>query len=400
MAELMVEPRIRGFISLTAHPEGCAEMVRRQAEVAAGGTPGEGLGNVLVIGGSQGYGLSSLLTALFGYGADSLAICFEKEPTTRRTATAGWYNLAEASRLAARSERKLKVINGDAFSRQVKEAAVRVLREEFGPLDLLVYSLAAPRRVDAAGTVWHSALKPIGEPYTGKGFDLRQHQVTAAAIDPATEEEIESTRKVMGGEDWQEWTEVLNGAGLLAPGFRTVAFSYIGPEVSAAIYRRGTIGKAKEHLEETALRLHTALSARGGGAWVSINKGVVTQASSAIPAVPLYMSVLFKVMKERELHEGTIEQAARLFRDHLAPGRQPLTDDEHRIRLDDLEMLPEVQREVADRWPRVTDETLDDLTDYAGFRRDFQQLFGFAVDGVDYAAPTEVDRPIALVELG
>jgi enoyl-[acyl-carrier protein] reductase/trans-2-enoyl-CoA reductase (NAD+) len=265
---------------------------------------------------------------------------------------------------------------------------------------MVVYSLAAPRRVDREGVVWNSTLKPVGEPYTGKAFDLRKHAVVDTALEPASDEEIASTVKVMGGEDWRDWIELLREEGLLAEGFRTVAYSYIGPEVSAAIYRRGTIGKAKEHLEATGIELNSMLSAEGGGAWVSINKGVVTQASSAIPAVPLYISAVFKVMKEWELHEGTIEQIVRLFHDHLGPEKTPQTDDEHRIRLDDLEMLPEVQAAVAERWADINDETLYELTDYAGFRRDFEQLFGFEMEGVDYAAPTEVNRSLALVEIG
>jgi enoyl-[acyl-carrier protein] reductase/trans-2-enoyl-CoA reductase (NAD+) len=397
MSKMVVEPRIRGFISLTSHPEGCAANVRRQVDVAKVGGRGEGLGNVLVVGSSQGYGLSTLLTAVFGYGANLLGVCFEKEPTETKTGTAGWYNLVEAHRLAEVEGRQLSTINGDAFSDAVKRTVVRELKERFGPLELLVYSLAAPRRVDAEGVVWNSTLKPLGERYTGKAFDLRHHKVIDAALEPASAEEVASTVKVMGGEDWRDWIELLREEGLLAAGFRTVAYSYIGPEVSAAIYRRGTIGRAKEHLEATGIELNRELSTDGGGAWVSINKGVVTQASSAIPAVPLYISAVFKVMKEREIHEGTIEQIVRLFHDHLAPGKTPRTDDEHRIRLDDLEMLPEVQAAVAERWDSIDDDTLYELTDYAGFRRDFEQLFGFEVDGVDYSAATEVNQALELV---
>lgn len=401
MSEMVVEPRIRGFISLTSHPEGCAANVRRQVEVAKAGGPGSdsdgGLGNVLVLGSSQGYGLSTLLTTVFGYGAKALGVCFEKEPSDTKTGTTGWYNLVEAHRLAEADGLQLSTINGDAFSDAVKRTVVRELKEHFGPLEMVVYSLAAPRRVDAEGNVWNSTLKPVGEPYTGKAFDLRHHTVVDAALEPASDEEIANTVKVMGGEDWRDWITLLRDEGLLAEGFRTVAYSYIGPEVSAAIYRRGTIGMAKEHLEATGIELNTELSADGGGAWVSINKGVVTQASSAIPAVPLYISTVFKVMKERELHEGTIEQIVRLFRDHLGPGKTPTTDDDHRIRLDDLEMLPEVQAAVAERWDDINDDTLYELTDYAGFRKDFEQLFGFGVDGVDYSAPTEVNRALELV---
>ena len=394
MSEQVVEPRIRGFISLTAHPEGCAANVRQQVELARAGSDGE-LGNALVIGSSTGYGLASLLVATFGYGAATLGVCFEREPTESKTATAGWYNLVEAHRLADAEGRHVETINGDAFSDQVKREVVRALRDRFGPLDTIVYSLAAPRRVDADGTVWNSTLKPVGEPYSGKAFDLRKHEVIeGATMEPASDEEIEATRKVMGGEDWRLWVELLLEEGLIADGCRVVAYSYIGPDVTAALYRHGTIGRAKEDLEAAARDLNELLVPRGAGAWVSINKGVVTQASSAIPGVPLYMSLLFKAMKERGIHEGPIEQIVRLFADHLGPGKTPALDDEHRVRLDDLEMREDVQREVAERWDLVTTENLDELTDYAGYRRYFEELFGFGVEGVDYTQPTEVNRQL------
>ncbi len=393
MSEQVVAPRIRGFISLTAHPEGCAANVREQIEIARRGSSGE-LGNALVIGSSTGYGLASFLVTAFGYGASTLGVCFEKEPSESKTATAGWYNLVEAHRLAEEAGVQVETINGDAFSDEVKREVVRALRDRFGPIDTLVYSLAAPRRRDADGTIWNSVLKTVGEPYEGKLVDLRKHEVINGVIEPASEEEIEATRKVMGGEDWRDWVELLLEEGLLADGCRAVAYSYIGPEVTAPIYRHGTIGRAKEDLEATALDLDRQLAAISGGAWVSINKGVVTQASSAIPGVPLYLSLLFKVMKQHEIHEGPIEQIVRLFADHIGPGRTPTLDDEHRIRLDDLEMRDDVQQEVAALWDQVTTESLDELTDYAAYRHYFEQLFGFAVKGVDYSQPTEVDRQL------
>lgn len=393
MSEQVVAPRIRGFISLTAHPEGCAANVREQIEVARRGSSGE-LGNALVIGSSTGYGLASFLVTAFGYGASTLGVCFEKEPSESKTATAGWYNLVEAHRLAEEAGVHVETINGDAFSDEVKREVVRALRDRFGPIDTLVYSLAAPRRRDADGTIWNSVLKTVGDPYEGKLVDLRKHEVINGVIEPASEEEIEATRKVMGGEDWRDWVELLLEEGLLADGCRAVAYSYIGPEVTAPIYRHGTIGRAKEDLEATALDLDRQLAAISGGAWVSINKGVVTQASSAIPGVPLYLSLLFKVMKQHEIHEGPIEQIVRLFADHIGPGRTPTLDEGHRIRLDDLEMRDDVQREVAALWDQVTTESLDELTDYAAYRHYFEQLFGFAVNGVDYSQPTEVDRQL------
>jgi enoyl-[acyl-carrier protein] reductase / trans-2-enoyl-CoA reductase (NAD+) len=395
----VVEPRIRGFISLTAHPEGCAAMVREQIEVARRGAQGQPLTgelqNALVIGSSSGYGLASALVTCFGYGAKTLGVCFEKPPQGSRTGTAGWYNVAAAHEAALAEGRTFETINGDAFSAEVKQQVVAALKERYGPLDVLVYSLAAPRRTDAQGNTWQSTLKPIGAPYTGKSFDLRNDTIVEASLEPATAEEIEATVKVMGGEDWQEWVELLWSEGLLAPGFRTVAYSYIGPEVSSAIYRYGTIGKAKEDLERTAHTLHKLLQDdAGGGAWVSVNKGVVTQASSAIPAVPLYMSVLFRVMKEQGVHEGTIEQIVRLFDDHLGPGRKPATDEERRIRIDDREMAPAVQTVVSEVWEQLNADNLHELTDYEGYRHDFRRLFGFDVEGIDYSQPVEIDRPI------
>ena len=397
MSLQVIEPRIRGFISLTAHPEGCAVNVREQVDVVrrAGLTDRAGQARTaLVLGSSTGYGLASTLACCFGASARTLGVCFEKEPEEMKPGSAGWYNLAEAHRLARAEGRVLETINGDAFSTEVKQQVVQALRR-LGPADLVIYSLAAPRRKDASGQVWNSALKPIGARYTGKGFDLRGEAVTEASIDTATDEEIAATVKVMGGEDWSDWIDLLLRNGLLAASARTIAYSYIGPELTAAIYRDGTIGHAKEHLEATGRALDARLrEAMQGGAWVSVNKAVVTQASAAIPAVPLYLSVLMRLMKARGTHEGAIEQIVRLFRDHLAPGATPRTDDRGRIRLDDLEMQPEVQAEIAGIWTRLSTENFRELADYPGYQRAFHQLFGFDVPGVDYAAPTEVDRPL------
>ena len=396
MTAQVVEPRMRGFISLTAHPDGCAANVRRQVEAAQAALPGAGLGSALVVGSSTGYGLASTLCTCFGYGARTLGVCFERPSTERRTASAGWYNLVEAHRLARAQGCTLETINGDAFSHEVKRQALEALGARFGKLDLLVYSLAAPRREDGDGeTVWESVLKPIGAPHAGKVIDLRSETVEERAMEPASAEEIASTVKVMGGEDWAAWVEALREADLLAGGFRTVAFSYVGPAVTNAIYRSGTIGRAKEHLEATARELTDALEAHcGGEARVSINRAVVTQASAAIPAVSLYMSILLKVIRARGVDEGPVEQIARLLRDHIGPGATPALDEEARIRLDDREMEPAVQAEVAALWERVSTENLGELSDFAGYRRDFRRLFGFEVDGIDYAAPTEVHREL------
>ena len=398
MPKIAIEPRIRGFISLTAHPEGCAANVREQVAIArAGITPRQDapIRSVLVLGSSTGYGLASAIVACFGYGAKTLGVCFEKAPEGDKVGTAGWYNLAEAHRLANESGLTFRTINGDAFSPEVKAETVRALRDGIGPVDLVIYSLAAPRRKDAQGNIWNSTLKPIGSRYDGKGFDLRNEAVTESSIEAATDEEIAGTIKVMGGEDWREWTNLLRDEGVLALGARNVAYSYIGPEVSSAIYRRGTIGRAKEDLERTAHELHTLLDdGRGGGSWVSVNKGLVTQASSAIPAVPLYLSILYKVMKAQGSHEGTIEQMVRLFREQIAPGKTPQVDAEGRIRLDDWEMAASVQTVVEELWEATTTENLANTTDYAGFKSDFYRLFGFGVDGVDYSVPVEIDRPL------
>ncbi len=394
MSLQVIEPRIRGFISLTAHPEGCAVNVREQREVVRqAGITGH-IGTALVIGSSTGFGLASALVSCFGYGAETLGVCFEKEPEESKPGTAGWYNLAEAHRLAREEGRVFETINGDAFSTEVKQQVVDALRR-LGPVDLVIYSLAAPRRRDATGTIWNSTLKPIGRPYTGKAFDLRGEAVTEASIEAANDEEIASTVKVMGGEDWSDWLELLLAEGLLAPGARSVAYSYIGPELTAAIYRDGTIGHAKEHLEETGHTLDARLKAAvGGDAWVSVNKAVVTQASAAIPAVPLYLSVLMKLMKERGTHEGPIEQIVRMFRDHTGPGAMPTLDAKGRIRLDDLEMQPDIQAEIAGIWEDLTTENFRAQSDYAGYQSDFHRLFGFDVPGVDYTAATEVNRPL------
>jgi enoyl-[acyl-carrier protein] reductase/trans-2-enoyl-CoA reductase (NAD+) len=388
-----VSARIRGFICLNAHPAGCAENVRAQIAEVTRGAPGAGLKDALVIGGSTGYGLSSLLTTVFGYGARGVAVCLERPPQGDKTASAGWYNLAAAHRFAREAGRDLAIVNGDAYSEEIKRETIALLKQRGAKLDSVVYSLASPKRTDpTTGTTYSSVLKPVGAPFVSKSIGLGNDQVTSVEIAPATDADIDATRKVMGGEDWELWVRALMDADLLAPGCRTVAYSYLGPELTYPIYRSGTIGKAKEHLEATARALCAVLGQRvGGAAYVSINKALVTQASSAIPVVPLYISLLYKVMKELGTHEGTAAQIARLYRDHLAPGKRPQLDDASRIRLDDLEMRPEVQQRVSALWDQVTTENLFQLTDYAGFKQEFRSLFGFEVPGVDYAAAVETD---------
>jgi enoyl-[acyl-carrier protein] reductase/trans-2-enoyl-CoA reductase (NAD+) len=397
MPSQVVAARIRGFICLNAHPAGCAANVDAEIATATAAAPGTGLRDALVVGASTGYGLSSLVSATFGYGARTTGVCLERPPQGDKTASAGWYNLAAVQRAAAARGRSVSVINGDAFSEAIKRATLAQLAAAGAKLDLFVYSLAAPKRTDAAGVSHTSVLKPIGAPFRSKTISLGNDQVTDIEIAPAADADIVATRKVMGGEDLAAWTHALLEADLLAPGCRVVAYSYIGPELTFPIYRSGTIGAAKEDLETTVASLSAALKARlGGAAYVSVNKALVTQASSAIPVVPLYISALYKVMKAAGSHEGTAEQIARLYRDHLAPGRTPVTDAAGRIRIDDREMAPDVQARVVELWGKVTTENLFELTDYAGFKRDFRKLFGFEVPGVDYAAPVETDVGLAL----
>jgi enoyl-[acyl-carrier protein] reductase / trans-2-enoyl-CoA reductase (NAD+) len=388
-----VSARIKSFICLNAHPAGCAANVEALAALARAGGPGSGIGEALVLGSSTGYGLASLTTALFGHGARATGVCLERPSQGDKTASAGWYNLVAVHRLARAAGRDVATVNGDAYADDAKREVIDRLRRRGAKLDLVVYSLASPKRTDPRdGVTYSSVLKPIGTPFRSKSISLGSGEVTSVEIAPAVEADVAATRKVMGGEDWQRWIEALLAADLLARGCRTVAYSYIGPELTYPIYRSGTIGKAKEHLEATARALGGTLAARlGGAAYVSVNKAVVTQASSAIPVVPLYISILYKVMKEAGTHERIGEQIVRLYRDHLAPGRTPALDGEGRIRLDDREMDPAVQARVAALWGEVTTENLLALTDYAGFKQEFRGLFGFDVPGIDYARPVETD---------
>jgi enoyl-[acyl-carrier protein] reductase/trans-2-enoyl-CoA reductase (NAD+) len=357
--------------------------------------------SALVIGASTGYGLASRIALAFGFGAKTVGLFFEKPPSGKRTATAGWYNSAAFEARARSAGLYASSLNGDAYSEELKRAAVERIRRDLGQVDLVIYSLASPRRVNPrTGETLNSALKPIGESYSGKTIDLGSGEVTTASVEPATEDEIRQTVAVMGGEDWRWWIDLLLEEKLLAPGARTLAYSYIGPKLTWPIYRNGTIGRAKADLERSAGELNRRLAEDlGGGAWVSVNKAVVTQASAAIPVVPLYISLLFRVMKDRGIHEGCIEQMRRLCFDHLAEGRTPGVDADRLIRLDDLEMRPDVQAEVARLWPLVTTVNLDELSDFAGLKRDFNQLFGFDAPGVDYEAPVETDVPIAGIEI-
>jgi enoyl-[acyl-carrier protein] reductase/trans-2-enoyl-CoA reductase (NAD+) len=394
----IVQPKIRGFLCTTAHPVGCARQVARQIEVARRDPASWGGGKMLVLGASTGYGLASRIAGAFGHGMDSLGVFYERPPSERRTASAGWYNVAAFQDAARSAGLRAIDVNGDAFSDEILGQTLDRVRSELGPLDLFVYSLAAPSRTDpATGVVHRSVLKTIGSAVNTKNVDLATHKVDDITIEPATPEEIAGTVAVMGGLDFRRWVEALADAGLLAPGVKVVAFSYIGPKVTWPIYRSGTIGRAKADLEDTARSLHERLAEElGGSCRIAILKSVVTQASAAIPAVPLYMSLVFRVMKDAGTHEGPIEQMVRLVDGHLGPGRIPTVDEEGLIRLDDLEMRPEIQHEVAFRWSAVATDNLRALSDYDGFQRYFRQQFGFEVPGTDYSVPVETDVPLDL----
>ena len=395
MAPQVVMQRARGFVCVNAHPEGCFRNVERQVAEVRGDLPVPVAGpkNVLVLGSSTGYGLASRVAAAWGFGARTLGVFFERPPEDSRTGTAGWYNTVAFHRLATRDALYACSLNGDAFADEVKRAAAEIIRREMGPIDLCIYSLAAPRRTHPrTGVVHNSTLKSIGAAYTNKTIDLSSRKVVEVTIPPATEREIADTVAVMGGEDWRMWAEMLLDERLLAPGARTLAYSYIGPELTWPIYWHGTIGRAKEDLEKTAHQLDKLLATRlGGHAWISVNKAVVTQASAAIPVVPLYMSLLFRVLRRKQLDEDTAAQMRRLFFGSLAAGKEAVTDKAGRIRLDDREMRPDVQAEVAALWPHVTTENLLEISDFTAFERAFRNLFGFEVEGVDYSQPTETD---------
>lgn len=393
--QVIAEPRKRGFLCLNAHPAGCAANVQEQIDYATQELDGK-LNNVLVIGSSTGYGLASTISACFGLGANTLGVCFERPSDEKRGGSAGWYNVCAAHAAAKEAGQHLETLNIDAFAHESKQAVIDILKDRYGKLDLIIYSLASPKRKDPdSDTLWSSVLKPIGETFRGKNINLRDNTIEEVEIEPATDEEIEHTKRVMGGDDWRLWIEALCAADVLNDGCRSVAYSYIGPKVTHALYRSGTIGNAKEDLEAQAKDIHAKMQACcNGSAMVSVNKALVTQASSAIPVVTLYTSILYKVMKEAGNHEGCIEQIVRLFKQHIGPGAEPSLDEQGRIRMDDLELSDDIQSKVDAIWPTVTTENLRDVTDFNGFEHGFDKLFGFGVEGVDYTA--EVDTNTTL----
>ncbi|TAM39467.1 MAG: trans-2-enoyl-CoA reductase family protein [Rhodanobacter sp.] len=399
---MIIKPKVRGFICITAHPVGCELNVLDQIKItqAAGRDPAKGPKRVLVIGASTGYGLASRITAAFGYGAATLGVFFEKPSSDTKTGTAGWYNSAAFDKAAKAAGLIAKSINADAFAHATRAKAIEIIKSDLGgPIDLVVYSLASPvRKLPDTGEVVRSALKTIGEPFHNTSVDTNKDTVIEARVEPATEQEIKDTVTVMGGEDWALWIDALSKAGVLADHAKTIAYSYIGTEITWPMYWHGTLGQAKQHLDNTA----KALRSRHPGleAYVGVMKSVVTQASAAIPVIPLYVSIAFKIMKAKGIHEGPIEQANRLFHDRLyrADGAAPATDDEGRLRLDDWELRDEVQDVCKTVWPTVTTENLREITDYAGYKHEFLQLFGFDRGDVDYEAEVEADRRFDCLE--
>ncbi len=393
---MIIEPRMRGFICLTAHPKGCEQNVINQINYVKSKGAIDGPKKVLVIGASTGFGLASRITSAFGSGASTIGVFFEKPGSEKRPASPGWYNSAAFDKLAAEEGLYAKSINGDAFSNEIKEKTLNLIKEDLGQIDLVIYSLASPVRTNPKTGITHkSVLKPIGQNFTNKTVDFHTGNVSEVSIDPCNQEDIDNTVAVMGGEDWAMWMEALKEADLLAPNAQTVAYSYIGPKLTEPVYRKGTIGKAKDHLEATAFEITDMLKPIGGKAYVSVNKALVTQASSAIPVIPLYISLLYKVMKAEGLHEGCIEQIQRLFAQRLYTGKDVPTDEAGRIRIDDLEMREDVQAKVDELWQRATTESLPEIGDLKGYSDDFHNLFGFKVDGVDYTQDVNPDIKVS-----
>ncbi|WP_111413482.1 enoyl-ACP reductase FabV [Billgrantia lactosivorans] len=398
---MIIKPKVRGFICTTAHPVGCEKNVLEQIEVTRTRQfdKANGPKKVLVVGASSGYGLAARITAAFGYGADTLGVFFEKPGSEKKPGTAGWYNAAAFDKFAKAEGLYSKSINGDAFSHEAREKAIELIQRDMGQVDLVIYSLASPvRKLPDSGELKRSSLKPIGETYRATAIDTNKDAIIEAEVEPATEQEIEDTKAVMGGEDWELWIDALDKAGVLAPGARSVAFSYIGTEITWPIYWHGALGKAKEDLDRAAHEIDARLKATGGGANVAVLKSVVTQASAAIPVMPLYIAMVYRIMKEKGLHEGTIEQLNRLFAERLYGG-QFVTDEAGRLRLDDWELRDDVQQACKELWPQVTTENLFQITDYAGYKHEFLKLFGFERDDVDYEADVNPDIDFDVVTL-
>ena len=392
---MIIKPRVRGFMCITTHPTGCEVNVKNQIEYIKSQGAIDSPKRVLVIGSSTGYGLAARITAAFGGGASTLGVFFEKPGTDRKPGTAGWYNSAAFHRYAEADGLYAKSINGDAFSSEIKDKTIATIKEDLGQVDLVVYSLAAPRRQHpVTGEVFNSTLKPVGKNISMRGINTDKEEIQEFSMEAASQQEIDNTVAVMGGEDWQMWMEALAEAGLLADGAKTTAFTYIGEKITWDLYWDGTIGQAKKDLDARVIGIREKLATHGGDARVSVLKGVVTQASSAIPIMPLYLAMLFKEMKARGTHEGCIEQLYRLFTECLYSD-SPRTDEEGRLRVDELEMDPQVQSAVAESWSEISTENLLSSTDFKGYKQDFLNLFGFELDGVDYQAEVNPEVEIS-----
>jgi len=400
---MIIKPKIRGFICTTTHPTGCELNVKEQIEFTKNkGEIKNGPKKVLVIGSSSGYGLASRITAAFGSGAATLGVFFEKPATEKKTGTAGWYNAAAFDKFAKEEGLYAKSINGDAFSNEAREKVIETIKADLGQVDMVVYSLASPvRKLPESGEVIRSVLKPIGETYRATAIDTNKNTIIDAEVEPATEEEIAATTTVMGGQDWELWMSALEEAGVLADGARTVAYSYIGSEITWPIYWHGALGKAKEDLDRAANEINTRLAVNGGGANVAVLKSVVTQASAAIPVMPLYLAMVFNVMRKEGIHEGCIEQIQRMFSERLYNDLDPAAnvDDANRLRLDDLELREDVQSACRELWPSITTENLFEKTDYQLYKDEFLKLFGFGVEGVDYDADVAPEVEFDVIDL-
>ena len=388
---MIVQPKVKGFMCTTAHPAGCKAEVKAQIDYIKAQPKTEGPKKVLVIGASMGYGLASRIAATYSCGADTIGIIFDKEGKEKRTASAGWYNTAAFEEFAVADGYYAKSLNGDAYSQEMKDETIALIKKDWGTVDMVVYSIAAPRRKAPDGVTYRSVLKTTKDSYTNQTIDLLTNEISEVTIEPATQQEIDDTIKVMGGEDWKLWIEALHDAGVLAPGAKTVAYSYLGPELTHPIYFDGSIGQAKKHLYQTAKEINRELS--DVTAVVSVNKAVVTQSSAAIPIVPLYISLLFKVMKEQNLHEGCIEQMYRMFHDRLC-AEQIVTDEDGLIRMDDCELEPDVQEKVKELWAKVNKDNINEIADIDGYWDEFYRIFGFRVDGVDYEQDVDIQKGI------
>lgn len=388
---MIVQPKVKGFICTTAHPEGCKASVKAQIDYVKSQPKAEGPKKVLIIGSSMGYGLATRIAATYACGADTIGVIFDKDGKEKRTGTAGWYNTAAFEEFATADGYYAKTINGDAYSQEIKDEVIELIKKDWEKADMVIYSIAAPRRKAPDGVTYRSVLKTTEKSYTNKSIDLLTNEVSDFTVEPATEEEIADTVKVMGGEDWRLWIDALKAADVLEDGAKTIAYSYIGPEITYPIYYNGSIGQAKADLYKTADVMNEEID--GIEAYVSVNKAVVTQSSAAIPIVPLYMSILLKVMKEQNLHEGCIEQMYRMMHDRVCVDKV-VTDDKNLIRMDDYELKPEVQKAVEDKWNIVSQDNVKEVADIDGYWKEFYEIFGFGIDGVDYDADISVQVDI------